>query len=150
MATNLNDRVIAFDPGRTTGTCIVDIHSRNTFDVVLAYAVEWEYRNQAILALLQKYGPFKLIIVEDFKLFPKMAQNRTMMGNHFDAVRMIGIIEACALQVGYNPDNIKFYPPYVKTNFDVKPEHREKLYVSEHNRDAYRLIAYHSLFGYPR
>lgn len=70
-------RLIAFDPGRTTGCVVVSSidYPSCTYEITGYKAIEWAKRS-AIFELLKRYdamGDLDAIVVEDFRLYPDKA-----------------------------------------------------------------------------
>lgn len=139
-------RLAAFDPGETTGYCIIDIQDDGKdFVVHKCDEIPWEARFSNIDYLFVEDAP-QVIVVERFILYPHKA--KAQIGNEFPSVRVIGIIETFCYAHGPNPDKIHFQGAgdIVKTlvlDRDVK-----RVAGSPHKIDAYRHARLHFLKHY--
>lgn len=135
--------LISFDPGMSTGYVVASV-SQKSFTPTHAGVIWWEHRFVEICELLEDHRPFH-IIVERFALYPHMAQH--MINSEFEAVQVIGNIQACAYYQEYDPNqHISTVPASVKTQVKVLKEHRfilDKIQPnSPHIYDAYKLLRY--------
>lgn len=135
-------RIIAFDPGKTTGFCLVDFHDNGVGNVAKIREIAWDNRFSILplLGSLSLDGPLPIdaIVVESFHLYNHEFKHQ--VGSEFPSVRIIGIIEAACWQ--YNLlDRLHLVQPHVKKYVKiVNPE--VAACGSEHMKDAYQLARY--------
>lgn len=134
--------VATFDPGLTTGYCVVQVaHDLPAGFVVLeSGVVKWSTRVLGVRALLRKYRP-NLTVVEEFKLYKHKAQDQ--IGSDFPSVRVIGIIETYMVEFelgapAFQGAALIAGAPPVR----ILEEHVSLLHNSEHARDAYKHARY--------
>ena len=132
-------RIIGIDPGQTTG--FVDLLEHDgVLHVLEALEIRWEERFlfKQLLGIMN-YVPNDLlpeaIIMEAFILRANAAHHQ--VGNQFPSVRIIGIVEAFAYDLGIR-DRIHLQPPALKEFVKIKNE----LPRSAHIKDAYRHARY--------
>lgn len=139
-------KIAAFDPGRTTGYCVVDFHDNDVGKILDMQEITWDERFRILPILANKSygqrpgGPFALdvIVVESFHLYNHEFKHQ--VGSEFPSVRVIGIIEAGC----WNYDLLHllhFIPPSSKKYVKVLNEDVAKC-GSEHIKDAYQLARY--------
>lgn len=83
-------RIVAFDPGGTTGAAVGDITTRRQFELQCVTQFDWDDRFN-IWEFLKEQRPDQ-VVIEDFRLYKHKAQDQ--INSPFPAVRVIGIIDA--------------------------------------------------------
>ena len=139
-------RLAAFDPGLTTGYCVIDIQDDGKdFVVHRTDEIPWEARFKNLEYIFLEDQP-KIIVIEQFRLYPHKA--KAQIGSEFPSVRVIGIIETMCYQERIDETKIHFQGAgdIVKTmvlDRDVK-----LVAGSPHKIDAYRHARLHFLKHY--
>ena len=132
--------ISAWDPGETTGWAVfsdtgqvIDMGQCALSAITSAWRELEKYESE--------YGPLKLVIVEDFRLFFKRAQKQS--GSNMPAAKGIGMLEA--LSQMYSVE-VLIQPPNVK---DMAKKWSQVAYPADHSKthsvDAY-LHGYYYLF----
>lgn len=162
--------ILAIDPGRTTGVCILQTNdSKCGFEVVTALEMPWESRFELLKTLIdgtfldqEKPQPPEAVVVESFALRSNRAIEQT--GSDFPSSQIIGIVEAflwmetfkaeprksfdfpreSGLQ-GFN--RLHFQQPSVFSRVAIEPEHVVWVEGSEHKKDAYRHARYYYIMN---
>lgn len=134
---------LAFDPGKTTGyTLANNVVSEGgvTFDLVSVGQIEWADRFSAIDALIGL--DVRAIVVEDFKLFAKYANDQ--INSRFPSVLVIGIIQALAYSKGLSERLAMQDPALRHSTARIKqPEHAKILRGQRHALAAYQHLRYY-------
>jgi hypothetical protein len=139
-------RLAAFDPGETTGYCIIDIQDDGKdFVVHRCGEIEWDVRFANLEYIFLEDNP-RIIVIEQFRLYPHKAKSQ--IGSIFPSVRVIGIIETICYLEKISEEKIHFQGAgdIVKTmvlDRDVK-----LVAGSPHKIDAYRHARLHFLKHY--
>lgn len=129
--------VIGFDPGETTGVCVLQQQDGDAKPV--------QYANVKFLDLmpwLDQWPTPELIIVEDFQLLPHKAQK--LAGSRFETIQAIGIIKAYAHRAGAP---VHMQSPQIKsiaenwTQVPAPKNHAEGHWVDGFNHAMYYLIS---------
>uniref|UniRef100_A0A6M3J3J4 Holliday junction resolvase RuvC n=1 Tax=viral metagenome TaxID=1070528 RepID=A0A6M3J3J4_9ZZZZ len=81
-------KILAIDPGQTTGVLLMDTHTGSTLGAELRL---WERLD----ALIQRTKP-DVIVYEAFRLYPHLA--KAQIGKSFPTVQVIGVIKYLANQ----------------------------------------------------
>lgn len=130
--------IIAFDPGLTTGVCIIEQwDEERTFKVILSGVIEWSSRFQMIQTLVGREA-YTSVVAERFTLYKNKAQDQ--VGADFPSCQVIGIIGMCMHLRGL--DEPILYPASNMLRVEILPEHANQLHKSEHGRDAYKHARY--------
>jgi len=130
-------QLFAFDPGQTTGYCVMQINVPNrTFEVVRCDEIEWDVRLENTMDVMAAARPQDLIVIESFRLFPHKAN--AQVGSIFPSVRMIGIIETMAYYANINSARIRYQEPGDIAKVAVMEEDLHWVKGSPHKGDAYR------------
>lgn len=140
--------ILAIDPGYTTGIALGEnvciSPNATTFDVTLARELLWEDRFN-FLTFFRNLPPLKAIVIEEFRLFKHRATDQ--INSEFPSVRVIGIVEAYAMQFGYLDKIIYQRPADIhiggKAALSIPPEHKAMLAFSNHATDAYLHLRYY-------
>lgn len=139
------DKVIAIDPGESIG-----IVSRTEKEIVYGTTITGEFRLAHLWALLRDRNP-KIIVFEEFALRQSAASK--LVGNKFITCEVIGVIKLYAQRTGcilipLIPANKE----YCGFSSNPKDPHFQEITmvggekITEHTRDAYRLLRYAELF----
>lgn len=141
-------RILAIDPGKTTGVVVAEIQDHEVTGIVQQFELGWEERFM-LIPFIQGMRPeqgapqqFSEIVLEAFRLYPH--EYRRQVGSDFPSVRVIGIVEAAAYLAG-GLDSITLLPAGVKSKVAVLEDHGRVLLRSEHVRDAYKLARYYAI-----
>jgi len=147
-------RIVAFDPGAVTGFCEALVSSDGTIQVVKSQEIAWANRFSGVHGLLRgielgtrtldpdrTFAPLPdVIVVEAFHLYAHRAKEQ--IGNDFPSVKMMGVIETYAFELGIL-DKIIYQPASVMSRVTILTEHVPSIARSEHARDAYRHLRYY-------
>lgn len=138
-------RVIAIDPGKTTGIVIANCQTPKQFEIELAFDLVWDDR----LQWLESSFPLDAdhIVIESFNLFKHKA--KAQIGSDFPAVQMIGAVEmrvAMAeeyMALGGLPnrsgvDYITYQTPSQRAKAAILPQHKQHFEGLHHAKDAYK------------
>lgn len=142
-------RILAFDPGKTTGFCeaIVDPTNSN-IQIVNSCTLAWE-RRFFVHELLQGTCEAPLpdvVVVESFHLYAHKAQE--LIGSIFPSVQIIGTLEAYAFELGII-DRIVYQPASVMSRVELL-EYGKLLAPSPHARDAFKHLRYYVVMNIKR
>ena len=132
---------LAIDPGLSTGY-VVARTTPHFFKPTHSGVIWWEGRIKVLNQLLITHKP-QHIIIERFALYGQMAKK--MINSEFEAVQVIGNVQALAFIHDYNVEtDISVLPAAVKGAISVLKEHRSLLAKpkSNHVDDAYKLLRY--------
>ena len=126
---------VSIDPGLTTGLVIAQVSVR---DIVMLHEEPVPWSDRFALHRSLRWLPTKptAIVIEAFKLFPHAAQNQ--IGQEFPSVRVIGIVETYAYQLGLL-SRLVFQPSSVRGRVQIKHD----VMANDHVRDAYRHLRYY-------
>lgn len=137
--------VLAFDPGETTGYCMLKNcqGQKRVYSLLNAGQIVWERRLFDINAMLTGLFPYTkpdVIVIESFILRPGRAMEQ--VGSTFPSVQIIGIIE------GIRFTNLLKAPMIMQTpgiigRVEILPEHKDRLKGMVHAQDAYRHARYY-------
>lgn len=136
-------RIVAFDPGKTTGFAEAVVSDDGTIQEVKTYILEWE-RRFAVYALL--YGILKeaplpdTVVVEAFRLYEH--RMKSQVGSDFPSVQVIGIIETYCFEMGIL-ERIVYQPASVLSRVTIPDAFKEQIQKSAHARDAFRHLRYY-------
>jgi hypothetical protein len=128
--------VIGFDPGETTGVCVLKQKDGD--------AQPQQYANIKFLELmdwLDQWPHPDLVVIEDFQLLPHKAQK--LAGSRFETIQAIGIIKAYAHRA---KARVIIQSPTVKgiaerwTQVPAPKNHAEGHWVDGFNHAMYYLI----------
>jgi len=144
----LRKKLVAFDPGATTGVCVanVTIHKNlvTDLDVVESAAIPWDRRFEAIEFYLN-WLPYDYCIVEDFRLYKTKA--KAQVNNRFPSSQLIGVIEYLCweldipiqFQMAAERKRVKVEPIYYEILGGVT---RNKTPVVQHRWDSFQHLRY--------
>lgn len=140
-------KILAFDPGRTTGACLIRTNDRG-FEVVRAVEIPWENRFRETMALVSsmyqfptdKPQPQIAIVIENFRLRRGRAVEQS--GSDFPSSQVLGAIGAWAYMWDLT-DKIALQEPSVIGRVQILPEHEVHVKGSEHKKDAYKHARYY-------
>lgn len=135
-------RVIAIDPGESIG--IVFKHEKE----IIGQTISGEDRNSKLWNYLSLGDP-QVVVYEEFKL--RQGAATKLVGNKFITCEVIGVIK---LYCQLNRCVLIPLPPYTKEYCGFGREPSNTAYeavhttqkITEHVRDAYRLLKYAELF----
>lgn len=137
--------IVAIDPGKTTGFCVLScpagVIDPNTYDVYQAHQVEWSDRFFFHAFFCAHRDHIRAIIIERFKLFRNPKTMESQINSEFPSVRVIGIVEAYAELFNLG-DRIVFQEPNDRKSAQIPRMHHAALGTSDHVRDAYRHARY--------
>lgn len=137
--------IIAIDPGESIGITYRDVHGK-----LWGLTLTGERRLQDLWRLLTSCG-FSRIIYEEFAL--RQSAAKKLIGNKFITCEVIGVIKLYA-QIA-NSKIISLHPgdkEYCGFSSNPKDPHFREISmwpnqkITEHTRDAYRLLRYAELF----
>jgi len=139
-------KILAVDPGRTTGICVLESDQTNSIRVAMANQIPWEVRKLQLWALIAgtsvtwPLGQPDAIVIEDFKLRPGRAMEQ--IGSDFPSVHIIGMVEGFhfALQ---QTCPIVYQTPAIIGRVQILPPHEKLLAGQEHAKDAYKHARYY-------
>ncbi len=141
----MDKRIVAIDPGRTTGVVIGTVGSQNSpteLRLLEAYEIHWPNRLITVDALFGNMlmgsalpaVEIEAVVIESFHLYGNKASSQ--IGNEFPSVRVIGYVEMLCWQ--YHIDQlIKFQSASEIARVQILPQHQQHLH-SEHTKDAYK------------
>lgn len=134
-------RMVAFDPGLTTGFIDVDVSDDGGFRVVKSCEIAWSSRFSIgeLLQWNEVVPQPSAIVVEKFTLYAHRSKDQ--IGSDFPSAQVIGIIETYAHQLGLL-DVVHYQMASVMSMVRILPEHYPYLIKSEHARDAYKHMRY--------
>lgn len=130
-------RIIAIDPGGTTGYVEVEASSDN-FTLTKVTEISWSRRFSLKEHLLLGPPP-KAVVVESFRLYASKAEDQ--INSEFPSVRIIGALEAFLFDLGWI-DRLVFQPASIRSRVKILDEHRE-VRKSPHTHDAYQHARYY-------
>jgi hypothetical protein len=138
--------ILSIDPGETSGFTLLnetDTLAYDKTDKKLIKVVGEKEGFEGFASLIEKYSP-KLIVYEEFKLYPWKARQKSW--STFPTVQVIGVLKYLA-----EKNNIKIIGQGadIKTYFDDKKLKWCEVYegYSSHERDAIRHGLYYIEFG---
>ena len=139
---------VAIDPGQTTGVVVCTWRDSKSFQVVLSEEAIWKERIDVLDRILRNTLVARVVLVEDFRLYK--AFSKTMVNNRFEAVQVIGNVQAILWGLsGLMTAPIIMLPAHVKQGVQILPEHAKWFSGrGEHARDAYKLFRYWWLMRY--
>jgi hypothetical protein len=132
----VNDMIVGFDPGVTTGVCVVQyLGGLDAFALTSVAEIPWSARFSAVQAVLAHADH---IVVESFRLYASRAQDQ--INNSFPSAQVIGIIDTWAWM--YNKyEKIVEQPASDIGRTVVLPQHLAAIGTgSEHKKDAYKHV----------
>ena len=139
-------KIVAFDPGKTTGIVVAQWESGRDFILLQTGVIEWPNRFKVVKFVLEAQRP-DFIVVESFRLYPHKAQSQ--IGADFPSAQMIGFISAYAHDtVGI--EGIRLQPANVMSSVRVLDQHKRMVGASPHVKDAYRHLRYYIIVGLPK
>lgn len=139
-------RILALDPGLTTGSCILDIDTRYQYIPInsdcskLVVSAEELKDIHAIKDMIDKYKP-EVIVFEEYRLYDTKASSK--IGSDFQEVQLIGQIKLVAEQLQI-PIHNQMAVQAKKFYTDKKLKELNLYKISKHVRDALR----HALYFY--
>ena len=138
----MDNYVIGFDPGKTTGcvALVVTDLAKLEYDLAAKYALPWSDRSQIrdILSAFSKAGSINAVVVEDYIIYPHMAQEH--IGATLWSTKIIGRLEVYCEEleldqlVTFQMAKDLYLRKGIK--FPIPSEHF-RLLPSPHMRDAY-------------
>jgi hypothetical protein len=136
-------RLASFDPGQTTGYCVIDIQDDGKdFSVHRCDEIPWEARFANIDYIFINDTP-QIIVVEQFRLYPHKA--KVQIGSIFPSVRVIGIIETMCYIHGLAESRLYFQGAGDIVKTMVLERDMTMVAGSPHKIDAYRHARLHFL-----
>jgi hypothetical protein len=147
--------IIAFDPGATTGVCILYSTGERApgskyvdINVIKAGQVLWDDRLTLEQWIAVPHRRTQVsgsdpneselyVIYEGFRLYPHMAAGQAKIRSSFPSVEVIGMIKAWCAQLGIKDDHIIEQPAALRKSVRLLPEH-SALVKGVHAKDAYR------------
>lgn len=133
-------RIVAFDPGVTSGLAIGTYEQDGKFKLVRCAEIAWEERFQAILDAVVGAD---WIVYERFALYKTHAQE--MINNEFPSVQFIGAIQMAAYQSG-KLDRIYTQAAHERKNVEILTLDRKAAAGSAHKADAYMHLRYFCMY----
>ena len=142
-------KVIAFDPGQTTGVAIGSINLGQAgtpnplagFRLLEAFEVHWAFRLRDLDALFSNMRAYKgnavtidAVVIESFRLYANKAHSQ--INSAFPSVQVIGAIELLCHQQSL-ADKIVYQSASEIARVQIVSEDQVYL-TSEHMRDAYK------------
>jgi len=135
-------RIVSFDPGETTGVCVLETTDCNTdFVVKEVCEIPWDERFRLIEAFVTGTLPYQgsphspeFVTVERFRLRAHQAMSQT--GSEFPSSQILGIIETF-IYINPGPEII-YQEPIQMSRVQIRPDDHYLLVGSEHMKDAYR------------
>jgi len=148
-------KILAVDPGRTTGICLLDSDG-DRIKVETAYEILWEDRFPGLKALvactlvnhINRPLSTLAVVIESFRLRQGRAQE--LAGSDFPSLQIIGILQAFMYVV--SPElvaQIVFQEPSCMTRVSILEADRSWVEGSPHKMDAYKHARYYSLMRRP-
>src|SRR5262245_37203997 len=96
--------VVCIDPGQTTGFCALGfaggIINIDTYTLHDTLEVDWSNRFWFMHYLTKHREAIGVIVIEKFKLFGNDKKMKSQINSEFPSVRVIGIVEAYAHELG--------------------------------------------------
>lgn len=139
---------VSIDPGGTTGVCTFaypgGIINPDAYTVETALEVTFNNRFWYYRYLAERRDQIGLIILERFKLFGKQATMKAQINSEFPSVRIIGIVEAFAYELGLL-DKIVFQEPNDRKSAQIPQRDWAIIGPSDHVKDSYRHNRYYGL-----
>lgn len=129
-------KIIAIDPGLTTGVCCIIYRGAKDFDVQCTLEIPWEKRHSIRAHIIG----VDFIVIERFALYQSKA--RTMVNDEFPSVWMSGIVDSYAKDLNL-ADAIYIQPAHLMANVAIDPKHIKIIGGdSEHKKDSYKHARY--------
>lgn len=139
-------KIVAFDPGKTTGIVVAQWESGRNFTLLQTGVITWPSRFTVVKFVLEAQRP-DFIVVESFRLYPHKSQDQ--IGADFPSAQMIGIIYAYAHDtVGI--EGIRLQPASVMSSVRVLDQDKRMVGASPHVKDAYRHLRYYVIVNLPK
>jgi hypothetical protein len=129
-------RILAIDPGHTTGVATGLWDSGLDFKLWNAFQLPWEMR----FTLAHEIDLADLIVIESFRLYKHKAQDQ--INSDFPSVQVIGAVEAFAWRLSKLEKIVK-QPSSCIQNVKILSEHEEFTRGLIHAQDAYRHLRYY-------
>jgi len=135
-------RILAVDPGLTTGACVIDAWV-DDFRVVACLEIPWAHAPRLLTALYD--GTFisqdepqlpDVVVCETFRL--RQARALQQVGSEFEAVQVIGM-----LRMLLYPQLLVPQEPSMMSRVQILPRDEEWTQGSEHRGDAYKHARYY-------
>lgn len=138
----MRNLVIAFDPGGTTGVCVLRRITPQQYILEQSFDVRWADRF-TLHGLLWRYTSFiQAVVVEEFRLRNNTTTMKSQINSNFPSVHIIGILELSAHQCNLL-DRWHFQAPALRNSVSVDREHYDKLNRTNHSVDAYLHAKYY-------
>lgn len=152
-------RIVAIDPGKTTGICILQTSPRNDdFEVGYVGEMSWDDRFAISRALIAGMWPQRelgaaarppeVVIIERFRLRQGRAYQQA--GSDFPSIQVQSIIETFVWLHNHNVEygymgatcdksiEIVMQEPVCMAHVQILPDHHHLVAGSEHMKDAYK------------
>ena len=139
-------KLIAFDPGRTTGVCIAEV-DKNNFRVTSCFEMSWEARFEITETLIS--GMYfnariprvpDIVIAESFRL--RQGRALEQAGSDFPSSQVIAIIQTYLFMYGedekHGPDSLILQEPSIQARVQILTKDLPLVTGSEHKKDAYK------------
>ena len=127
-------RIVAFDPGLTTGVCSVLLDDNNKVKELYSWTIDWDARFSQVQDAIKNHFP-SVIVIERFRLYSQYAKHQ--INNAFPSVEMIGIITTMVYL--FDPEAIIVMQSASEiSHVAIPPEYQEIVKASEHQRDAFK------------
>jgi hypothetical protein len=143
--------VLAFDPGQTTGFCMLKNceGQHRVYSLLEAGQIVWERRLFDVNALLTGIYSRTLprpdvLVIESFILRPGRAMEQ--VGSTFPSVQVIGIIEGIRFTRELKIPMVMQTPSCI-SRVQILEEHQDRLKGMVHAQDAYRHARYYLARG---
>lgn len=134
---------IAWDPGVTTGICIIELLP-DDFRVHQSATMPWERRFTMVPDILKWLQP-KYIVIERFALYASKAKDQ--IGSEFPSAQLRGVIEMASVFVLNTTPHVIIQPASIMTRVEILERDAPLILPSEHARDAYKHARYFATEG---
>lgn len=144
-------QILAIDPGRTTGICLVESAS-DGLRLVEVREILWDDRFDQLKALLdsmflhpllQEPQPVGAVVIETFRLRQGRAYEQS--GSDFPSTQVIAIVQTLLwVRDPFYLTRLFYQEPAIIGRVKILDEHVNYVAGSEHKKDAYR----HARFFY--
>lgn len=155
-------KILAIDPGETTGVCILQItKQRDDFEVDYVGEMSWDDRFRISRALVAgtwpqravdpAAGPPEVVVIEQFRL--RQGKAYMQAGSTFPSIQVQAIIETFVWNWNHyhDPGNhfeslhvkLAYQEPICMARVQILPDHHHLIAGSEHMKDAYKHARYY-------
>ena len=136
-------KLVAFDPGKTTGVCVADV-TKHDFQLRTCFEMSWESRFEVVEALISGtyFNPKvphvpEIVVAESFRL--RQGRALEQAGSDFPSVNVIAIIQTFLYLHGPERQlDLKLQEPGMRSRVKVLDEHKQWVKGSSHKLDAYQ------------